>query len=95
VGNGDYLAVRASSTAGRFPILYLCHDAEDGGDRRTAFEISSDFEQFLIDWETLCYLGPEIWLLRRFLADDGKGPLEIDQPATELWREIILGRKKP
>ena len=82
-----------SAGAARPPVLYLCHDADDGGDGRAAFEISPTFDQFLGDWETLSYVGPEIWLLARFLADDGTGPLQLNQPATALWREVITGRK--
>ena len=87
VGNGDHLAIRVR--ADDQPVLYLCHDAEDAGDGRTAFEISPSFDQFLADWETLCYVGPEIWLLARFLADDGNGLLEVDQPIAARWREVI------
>ena len=94
VGNGDFLALHVSDSSARLPVLYLCHDAEDGGDGRTAFEISPSFDQFLGDWETLCYIGPEIWLLRQFLADDGNGPLEVNQPKTALWRAVICDPNK-
>jgi hypothetical protein len=29
--------------------------------------ISPSFVQFLSEWETICYAGPEIWLLAAFL----------------------------
>ena len=97
VGNGDYLALDVTKGAGRLPVLYLCHDgdAEDGGDGRTAFEISPSFDQFLADWEALCYVGPEIWLLAPFFADDGRGALHVEQPKATMWREIISGRVSP
>lgn len=93
VGNGDYLALRVRGDRTDLPVIYLCHDAEDGGDGRTAFEISPSFDQFLSDWETLCYIGPEIWLLAAFLSDDGEGPVQVNQPKVALWREIVCGRR--
>jgi len=95
VGNGDYLALRVSDAAGRLPVLYLCHDALDGGDGRTAFEISPSFDRFLADWESLYYIGPAIWLLAAFLAHGGEGPLNVKQPKAALWRRVISGRRKP
>jgi hypothetical protein len=94
VGNGDYLALQVSNGTDKQPVLYLSHDAGGGDDERTAFEISPSLEQFLADWETLCYVGPEIWLLGEFLANEGKGLLQVNQPKTNLWREVMLRSNK-
>jgi hypothetical protein len=90
IPNGDYLALHVQRDDGRMPVLYLSHDAWDTS---SAFEIAPSLEQFLIDWEQLCYIGPEIWLLCHFLNDDDTGPFHVDSPIAVTWREIMSGQR--
>jgi hypothetical protein len=57
-------------------VLYLSHDGDTA-------HLADSFTAFLMAWERLCYLGPEIWLLDRFLGDDGilapGSPLRADR----------------
>ena len=95
VNNGDYLALDANADTSRTPVLYLCHEADVycSESPSPATEISPSFEQFLADWEKLCYVGPEIWLLSAFLAEDFTGPLQTDSPRASRWRDILLNTR--
>jgi hypothetical protein len=67
VGNGDYVSLWLG-TRGEVgddpPVIYLSHE-----DRSRW--LAPSFSGFLFRWERLAYLGPEIWLLERFLTDGG------------------------
>jgi len=89
VGNGDYLALHVGGDKRDCPVVYLCHDDP----QRPVTEISPSFEKFMSDWEDLCYVGPEIWLLQAFLQENGDGPLLADQAKARRWREIICGQQ--
>lgn len=88
VGNGDHVALHVTDDARSMPVVYLCHDDSDNPVTR----ISSSFDQFLSDWEKLCYVGPEIWLLSTFLSDGAQGELNVEQEKSRKWREVMLGK---
>jgi SMI1 / KNR4 family (SUKH-1) len=85
VGNGDYVALQVTQDPGTMPVIYLCHDDEE----RPITLVSPSLDQFLQDWETLHYVGPEIWLLSAFLSNDGLGPLDVEQDNVRQLREIL------
>jgi hypothetical protein len=84
--NGDTISLDEQATDRPWAVVYI-----EKARLPNARILSSSFEQFLLDWETLCYVGPEIWLLGPFLADGGDGPLLVKQPKATLWRRVMLG----
>lgn len=61
VGNGDTLALNMARPDLGSPVVYLSHEGEG-----ISCYLSPSFEDFLEQWELLCYVGPEIWLLSVF-----------------------------
>lgn len=83
VGNGDVLGLHVTGESDVYPVVYLCHDCEED----PVVPVSPSFNEFLCEWEKLCYVGPEIWLLSRFL---GRGKaLSGDGIKARKWREIL------
>lgn len=67
IGNGDYVSLWLGTREGVRDdpsVIYLSHE-----DRSRW--LAPSFSGFLARWERLAYLGPEIWLLERFLTDGG------------------------
>lgn len=85
--NGDFLGLHRTGDPDRMPVVYLCHDDPD----RPVTHLSPSFDAFLEIWETLCYPGPEIWLLRPFLGEDERGPLRIDPEQAARLRKVLQG----
>jgi len=83
IGNGDYLGLDTSISNEEAPVVYLSHDEEE-----STRVIAPSFESFMETWEQLCYVGPEIWMLRPFL-DPGTGYLTADTPKAEQLRSLF------
>lgn len=66
IGKDDYIALEGNTSEDPDdpPVLYLSHDGDD-------VQLAVSFTEFLTAWERLCYLGPEMRLLERFLDSDG------------------------
>ncbi len=88
---GDHLALLAQHDERRSPVLYLRRDGQDRCS--TAFELAPSLEQFLLEWEKVGYVGPDIDFLGVFFGDDGKPPIQADSPKASLWRDIMSGRR--
>jgi hypothetical protein len=83
VGNGDAVGLHVTGESDIYPVVYLCHDDEEC----PVTPLSPSFDQFLTEWEKICYVGPEIWLLDSFW-DHGK-PLSGEGNKARKWREIL------
>jgi hypothetical protein len=81
LANGDYLGLDLSKQESDPPVVYLCHDDQSS-------LIAPNFASFLLAWETLCYIGPEIWLLDKF-RDPGSGYLDSETPEAERLRHLF------
>ena len=55
--------------------------------------ISSSFQRFLQDWETLCYISPDVETLKPWLNGPG-GMLQVSDEKTELLNEIFRDGSK-
>ena len=77
VGNGDYVTLQVESES----VLYFCHETPEA----PIASISPSFEQFMTDWERLCYLHP--MQIGAFYGPDGM--LDLKQENVEKWREFI------
>ena len=64
MNNGDYLALDIAEARDNPTVVYLAHDDE-------SFVIAESFTDFLLHWERLCYIGPEIWTLENFRGENG------------------------
>jgi hypothetical protein len=64
IQNGDYLAVSLTDGGDDPAVIYLAHDD-------ASQVIAPSFTQFLAQWERLCYIGPESWLLNNFRDENG------------------------
>lgn len=62
--NGDYLGLFAPTSHDDPPVAYLSHDD-------VSRIIAPSFTEFLKVWEQLCYIGPEIWELEKYLDSNG------------------------
>lgn len=78
---GDFLALDIRQGRDRCPVVYLCHDDE----HRT---MAPTFEEFLLVWERLGYLGPEWWLLDPF-RDPESGYLNADTKKAQALRKVL------
>jgi hypothetical protein len=81
VRNGDYLGLDLSKGERDPPVVCLSHDDHSGS-------IASTFEAFLLAWERLCYIGPEIWLLDEF-RDPRTGLLDSETSKAEQLRRLF------
>src|SRR5262245_26033326 len=62
--DGDYLALDTRGGSPDPAVLYLSHDD-------ASWVLTPSFTRFLAQWEQLCYIGPEHWLLQPFIGPDG------------------------
>jgi len=87
--NGDFLALDCRKKNDDPPVIYLSH--ED-----TSQHLAPDLATFLKAWEGLCYIGPEIWMLRPFI-DRRTGYLDRNCTNAErirhLFRQTAVPRK--
>jgi len=65
------------------PVVYLSNNSCGKSQ-----SIASSFEQFLFEWEGLCYIGPEHWLLFQFL-NPTTGFLDSSLPKSVKLREAF------
>jgi len=63
------------------PVAYLRHD---GG----SFLLAPNFDEFLRQWEQLCYLGPDWWFLSAF-RDPRTGFLDATTPRARAVRKLF------
>jgi hypothetical protein len=88
VANGDQYLVHddvESCSGGVY-----CYDHEFDGDT-PLIRLSESFEQFMQQWESLYYIGPEGWFLRPFarVEADGNWQLDVDAPTAHAWRSLV------
>lgn len=79
--NGDFLALDIEADAEVPPVVYLVPDLVQDDD----WLIARSFDDFLKQWEDLCYIGPEIALLGE-LCDERTGMLDVDSRRAEALR---------
>jgi hypothetical protein len=80
--NGDFLSLDVRTPAEDPAVIYLSHDDE-------SIVLAPSFGAFLAEWERLCYLGPEIWLLESFRSGDGF--LDAASSAAHELRVLLAG----
>lgn len=90
VGNGDVVGLHVTGDPQNLPVVYLSHENREN----PVTPISPSLEQFLTDWENLCYIGPEIWLLNHFLTRKGNGGLKTAGKKARIWREFLMQAAK-
>ena len=64
--NGDYLVLRLAAHGAGHQVVYADHEQPEH-----SRVVSRTFEEFLSAWEKVCYIGPEIWLLRAWCDENG------------------------
>ena len=69
IANGDSLGLYVAQETRDPPVVYLDHEGE------IHRPIAPSLAHFLREWETLCYVGPEIWMLEEFI-DQNTGYLD-------------------
>jgi hypothetical protein len=84
VGNGDMVGLLITDGSDSMPVVYLSHEEP----AEVTF-LSESLERFLVDWEQLGYIGPEIWLLGQFLDEGPEGLPRMDPEKVNQWREIL------
>lgn len=82
IGNGDYLGLDVRQQQADPPVIYLSHD--DASE-----VISPSLKEFLLTWERLCYISPEIWVLRDYF-DPASGMLSADSERGKQLRRLLL-----
>ena len=88
VGNGDYVVFHAKANRGEAGVIYVSHEA--GGEAESPLiPLAESGEQIHDQWEALGYLGPEIWLLYRFIEDSPTGLLDHNSPLSTQWRSFL------
>ena len=84
INNGDLLALDTDGAEHDPPVVYLSHE---GG----SSVISPSFTGFLRHWQTMSFIGPEIWLLSYWL-DARSGFIESAHPKSALLRTLLTTR---
>ena len=77
---GYYLALDLSQELEDPPVIYLSHE-------ELSTKLADSFTSFLENWSRLCYLGPELWMLRPFLSENGL--VGLDDKAKKV-RQVLL-----
>lgn len=75
VGNGDAIALDLMSDPDNPPVIYMDHETAE------THQLAESFEEFIAAWFSLGCVGPESWILRHFMTDNGK-PLPEDTDGT-------------
>jgi hypothetical protein len=81
--NGDKVSLDLDAGEGGRAIVYVA--GNDVGNKKI---ISQSFDQFLSDWEQLCYITPNLTNLKPWL-DSVTGRLNVDSNKTLLLRELL------
>jgi len=84
--NGDFLALDCRKKNDDPPVIYLSHE-------ETSERLCPDLAAFLKAWEGLCYIGPEIWMLRPFI-DRRTGRLDRTGTNAKRIRDLFLSAGK-
>jgi hypothetical protein len=89
VANGDQYLVHEGDESGSGGGVYY-FDHEFSGDTPLR-RLGESFEQFMLEWESLRYVGPEGWLLQPFarVGRDGNWRLDIAGPTAHAWRCLV------
>lgn len=88
IANGDYMILHLKAQGHDSQVVYVSHEA-DADVESPITPISSTGEQFMVDWERIGYLGPEIWLLDAFLEASPKKLLESSSSIASRWRLVL------
>ncbi len=67
VCNGDLIALDCEEGNADPPVVYLCHDEE------YHYSLADSLMAFLIEWQKIKFIGPEIWELEKWGFIDGPG----------------------
>lgn len=83
IPNGDMLAINTESHVKDGEVVYLSHD----GDDLHGFKMGLDFEDFLIKWSSICFIGGECWQWEPFIEQDkGINPMGDN---ARLFRKLL------
>lgn len=67
VANGDQIALDLYEDPESPPVIYLNHEEPD-----LHIRLAESFDQFIEAWFSLGCVGPESWILRHFMTDNGE-----------------------
>jgi hypothetical protein len=79
--NSDFLALDPALDPVDPPVIYLCHDDDN-------WLLARNFAAFLHEWEQLCYIGPEIWVLKEF-CNRRTGCLDSETAKAQALRDLF------
>ena len=75
VGNGDAVALDLLTDPENPPVVYMDHETAE------THRLAASFDEFIEAWFSLGCVGPESWILRHFMTDNGE-PLPPDTDGT-------------
>jgi hypothetical protein len=81
MSHGDFLALDLEHGSGDPPVVYLCHDNKSR-------LLSRSFDDFLVQWRRLCYIGPDLYLFEEFF-DPASGYLSGASPKAKALRTLL------
>jgi hypothetical protein len=81
MSDGDFLALDLRQGSDDPPVVFLCHE-----DKYCL--VSPSFDEFLFQWQGLCYFGPDYYYFRDFL-DNSTGYLSSMSPKAEALRQLL------
>jgi hypothetical protein len=81
---GDQISLVCKETEATRPVVYV--SSTEPKESRT---LSASFDQFLLDWEQLCYITPSLENLRPWL-NSATGILDPDSSKTARLREMLM-----
>jgi hypothetical protein len=88
IRNGDFLALDVDVESKPQPVIYLSHESPG-----TCERIAESFEQFLINWDRLNYIGPDLGMLEPF-RNAVTGYIDGESPPARVLRELFLEGKR-
>lgn len=87
VGNGDCICLDISRETGGAAVAYLDHERDFNPYYAT--RLGSSFTDFMSNWARVCFVGPDLWPLTRYL-DRGTGSLDPKCADAVRWRTWLL-----
>jgi hypothetical protein len=85
--NGDMLALDPARAEADPPVIYLDHE-------NTSRLIARNLGAFLRDWERLCFLGPDHYVLGEF-CDPASGALDPETARAQRLRDVFSQPFRP
>jgi hypothetical protein len=89
LGTGDMIVECPPGSCGEATILFVAMELASMSES-PLIKLSRSFDDFLLAWEQVGYLAPELYLLQPFLEDSPDGLLDGNSPLARRWNRYLV-----